>query len=98
VVELHIREQTMAGKVAAGVRTNKSASAKKTVKESAPRTSRKQSDEAKRVPWTFPKHSLEEAIRVAKAIEDKNGGNPMRADMLTRALGFHQPNDWRFLD
>ena len=58
----------------------------------------RRSDEAKRTPWTFPKHTLEEAIRVAKAIEDKNGGNPMRAEMLARAVGFNQPNDWRFLD
>jgi hypothetical protein len=59
------------------------------------RISRARSDEVKGKPWTFPKHTLEEAIRVAKAIEDKNGGNPMRADMLARAVGFNQPNDWR---
>jgi hypothetical protein len=41
---------------------------------------------------------LEDAIRVAKAIEDKNGGNPMRAEMLARAVGFNQPGDWRFQD
>jgi hypothetical protein len=56
------------------------------------------SEEGRRTPWTFPKHTLEDAIRVAKAIEDKNGGNPMRAEMLARAVGFNQPNDWRFQD
>jgi hypothetical protein len=49
-------------------------------------------------PWTFPKHTLEDAIRIAKAIEDKNAGNPMRAEMLARAVGFNQPHDWRFQD
>ncbi len=49
-------------------------------------------------PWTFPKNTLEEAIGVAKAIEDKHGGNPMKADLLAKAVGFNKPNDWRFLD
>ena len=48
--------------------------------------------------WTFPKNSLEEAILIAKAIEDINRGNPMRADLLVRAVGLYKPNDWRFLD
>jgi hypothetical protein len=47
--------------------------------------------------WTFPKLPLEEAINVAKAIEDKSAGHPMRAEMLAKALGYNQP-DWRFLD
>jgi hypothetical protein len=41
---------------------------------------------------------LEEAIEIAKAIEEKNAGNPMSADMLVRAVGFKKPNDWRFLN
>lgn len=53
---------------------------------------------AKGKPWTFPKHTLEEAIQVAKAIEEKNAGNPMRSDMLVKAVGFIQPTDWRYLD
>jgi hypothetical protein len=53
---------------------------------------------AKGKPWTFPKHTLEEAIQVAKAIEEKNAGNPMRSDILVKAVGFVQPNDWRYLD
>jgi hypothetical protein len=70
-------------------------------KKSSPKRQRKrvpQSDRAKGKPWTFPKHTLEEALRVAKAIEDKNAGNPMRAEMLARAVGFNQPSDWRFQD
>jgi len=30
-------------------------------------------------PWTFPKNTLEDAIRIPKAIEEKNAGNPMPA-------------------
>jgi hypothetical protein len=75
----------------------KKQASRKETKRPASRSSRK-ADEAKGKPWTFPKHTLEDAIRVAKAIEDKNGGNPMRAEMLARAVGFNQPNDWRFQD
>src|ERR1041385_3273107 len=48
--------------------------------------------------WAFPKNSLEDSIQIARSIEDKNGGNPMRADMLAKAVGFNKPNDWRFLN
>ncbi len=48
--------------------------------------------------WTFPKNSLEESLRVARAIEDKNAGNPMRAADLGKALGFNRPADWRLQD
>lgn len=47
--------------------------------------------------WTFPKSTLEEAIRVAKVIEDKNAGKPMQAKEIAKVVGFNQP-DWRFLD
>jgi hypothetical protein len=49
-------------------------------------------------PWTFPKHTLEDAIRVAKAIEDKNAGNPMPAISVAVAVGYRQAQDWRFLE
>jgi hypothetical protein len=52
----------------------------------------------KKLPWTFPKNTLEEAIKVARAIEEKNAGNPMHAAELARAVGYRQVNDWRFLD
>lgn len=51
-----------------------------------------------RLPWTFPKNTLEDAITVAKAIEDKNAGNPMPAPDLVKAVGFRQVSDWRFGD
>jgi len=53
---------------------------------------------AKGKPWTFPKNSLEDAIRIAKAIEEKNAGNPMPAKDVATAVGFRQAHDWRFLD
>ena len=59
---------------------------------------KKKSQTGKVIPWSFPKNTLEDAIAVAKAIEDKNGGNPMRADLLVKAVGLNKPNDWRFLD
>ncbi len=49
-------------------------------------------------PWTFARNTLEDAIRVPKAIEEKNAGNPMRASDLCKAVGFRKVNDWRFLD
>jgi hypothetical protein len=58
----------------------------------------KKSQAGKVVPWSFPKNTLEDSITVAKAIEDKNGGNPMKADLLVKAVGLNKPNDWRFLD
>ncbi len=51
-----------------------------------------------REPWTFPKNTLEDALLIARAIEDKNAGNPMKAAELVKAVGYNQPNDWRFLD
>jgi hypothetical protein len=46
--------------------------------------------------WTFPKNPLEDAIRVAKAIEEKHAGNPMPAREVAVAVGFRQTADWRF--
>jgi hypothetical protein len=48
--------------------------------------------------WTFPRTTLEDAIKVARAIEENNAGNPMRAADLVKAVGYRQANDWRFLD
>src|SRR5579872_7196381 len=72
------------------------ANASKRAKKSKARP--KDAGTSKGTPWTFPKNSLEDAIRIAKAIEDKNAGNPMPARDVTVAVGFRQPNDWRFGD
>jgi hypothetical protein len=69
-------------------------------KKLTPATTKKaarQKDIAKGEAWAFPRHTLEEAIAVPKAIEEKMGGNPIPSDMLAKALGFNQPNDWRYL-
>lgn len=49
-------------------------------------------------PWTFPKNSLEDTLLVVRAIEEQNGGNPMKSDMLVKAVGFNTVNDWRYLE
>ncbi len=48
--------------------------------------------------WAFPKNTLEQSLEIAKAIEAQNAGNPMKADMLVRAVGYKQTNDFRFLN
>jgi DNA-directed RNA polymerase subunit N (RpoN/RPB10) len=49
-------------------------------------------------PWTFPKNSLEDALIVVRSIEEQNAGNPMKSDMLVKAVGFNTVNDWRYLE
>jgi hypothetical protein len=51
-----------------------------------------------RQPWTFPKNTLEEALQIARAIEDKNAGKPTKAVDLVKVVGFHKASDWRFQD
>lgn len=58
----------------------------------------KKTASARGAAWTFPKSPLEEALKVPKAIEEQNAGNPMKADMLVKAVGFKKPSDWRFQD
>jgi hypothetical protein len=53
---------------------------------------------SKAPPWTFPKNTLEEALRIPRALEDKNAGKPMKAGDLVRAVGYKMATDWRFLD
>lgn len=48
--------------------------------------------------WTFPKSTLEDSIKILRAIEEKHGGNPMEAQDIAKAVGFNMSNDWRFLD
>lgn len=49
-------------------------------------------------PWTFPKNTLEDSLKIARAIEEQNAGNPMKPDMLAKAVGYNSLSDWRFLD
>ncbi len=50
------------------------------------------------LPWTFPKATLEDAIKIPRAVEEKNAGNPMKPDVIAKAVGFNSTSDWRFLD
>lgn len=76
----------------------KRARPKKSMKNASKQSAKRSRKPVAKTPWTFPKNSLEEALRIPRAIEDQNGGNPMRAEMLVKAVGFHKTNDWRFLD
>ena len=81
----------------------KAAKAKKTakkrvIKSKKPKSAASDSSIAKGKPWTFPKNTLEDAIRIPKEIEEKNAGNPMQVEDLATAVGFRLANDWRFLD
>ena len=72
---------------------------KQTAKKKTARSrTSKPADVSKGQPWTFPKNNLEDSIRIAQAIEEKNAGNAMPAKDLAVAVGYKQPQDWRFLD
>jgi hypothetical protein len=47
--------------------------------------------------WNFPKNTLEDAISLAKAIEEKNAGKPLDSLSLAQCVGFNQAKDWRYL-
>lgn len=70
----------------------------KTKKKAAPKATVKKIKKAPAPPWTFPKNTLEEALKIPRAVEEQNAGNPMKPDMLAKAVGFNSTSDWRFLD
>lgn len=76
-------------------KAKRKASRKGTTTKRAKKTSRA-AGTAKGSAWTFPRDTLEDALRVARAIEDKHAGNPMSAQLLAQAVGFRKSNDWRF--
>lgn len=67
-------------------------------KVAAPKASAAKPAKLAAAPWTFPKNTLEDAIKIARAIEEQNAGNPMKPDMLCKAVGYNSTADWRFLD
>lgn len=71
---------------------------KKAHKRSSVRKSRAAEKASAQAPWKFPKNTLEEALSVAKALEEKFAGNPTKADQLVKAVGFNKETDWRFQD
>ena len=40
-----------------------------------------------RVRWPFPRTTLEEALKIAYAIKEHNGGNPWEPEEIRRAIG-----------
>ena len=68
--------------------TGKKAATKKEAQQSSP----------SKAPWVFPKNTLEEALVVPKALEEKFAGHETKAVELVRAVGFKKSTDWRFQD
>lgn len=66
-------------------------------KTAPPKSKISDSESSRGKPWAFPKNTLEEAITIIKAIDEKNAGNPMHASDLCLAVGFPSV-DWRFSD
>lgn len=54
-------------------------------------------DDKKRAVRPFPRHTLQEALSVAKAIQDKNNGNPMKSVFLAQSLDM-SPTSTNFRD
>ncbi len=46
--------------------------------------------------WSFPRRTLEEAIRIARAIEDKFAGKSTDVSSIVKSVGFNNDTDWRF--
>jgi hypothetical protein len=40
-----------------------------------------------RVRWSFPRATLEQALKIAYAIKEHNGGNPWAPDEIRKAIG-----------
>src|SRR5258708_3824215 len=50
-----------------------------------------------RVKWTFPRATLEQALKIAYAIKDLNGGNPWEPDEIRKATGAATGNAYFYL-
>jgi hypothetical protein len=60
------------------------------------RTTKKTIKKVEQLLWDFPKQSLEEAIEITKAIDEKYAGNQVDADDVAKAIGYSKAEDWRF--
>lgn len=74
----------------------KPARKRKAAKSAKAKARRARKQAAQGAPWTFPKHTLEKAIEVAQALEEKNAGKPLKAADLAPLLGFNRVQDWRY--
>jgi hypothetical protein len=68
------------------------------IKKTTKKRRQSKKDTGGKAPWKFPKHTLEDSIRVPKALDEKFAGNPTKAEDFVKALGFNKANDWRFQD
>src|SRR5579864_331173 len=50
-----------------------------------------------RVKWTFPRTTLEEALKIPNAIKDHNGGNPWEPEEIRKAIGAASGNAYFYL-
>jgi nucleoside 2-deoxyribosyltransferase len=48
---------------------------------------RSNTEKKSRVRWPFPRATLEEALKIAYAIKEHNGGNPWESDEVRKAIG-----------
>lgn len=55
-----------------------------------------QNEKKQEASWNFPKQTLEEALELPKAIEEKYAGNSITAEDLAKAIGYNKSEDWRF--
>ena len=70
---------------------------KSTKKNRTRRPASTSGENAKGKLWKFPQNALEDTLKIAQAIEDKNAGNPMNPDELAKAVGYSiGTNDPRF--
>ncbi len=92
VSNVKLKMKSKKTKAKAKPRKKKAAAAKSKAKSKArPKSSSK-------APWQFPKNTLEDAIRIASALEEKFAGNPAKAADIVKAVGFNKVNDWRYHD
>jgi hypothetical protein len=50
-------------------------------------TTKSKAEKKTRVRWSFPRTTLEEALKIAYAIKEHNGGNPWEPDEIRKAIG-----------
>lgn len=53
----------------------------------------------RRISWSFPRTTLEQALRIPTVLKEKNGGNPWSPEEVRQAIGGAGGNTffyWRF--
>jgi hypothetical protein len=60
---------------------------KRAAKKSAAARRAKAKEQKAKVKWSFPRNTLEQALKVPFALKDLHGGNPWEPDELRKAVG-----------